>query len=170
MPIPPDVAQELLAVLNGNSICVFWTGNGEERTAVSHRQEDFRTLLGTRRSRGTDRSLHYLAGNWRTVSGLSSRGHTLEFSIVRIATSGAYWDIQGYVAAKRRAPELLGEEGNALAGALLLSRAHITSNGRALAPDSPPTMTQYVPVRSRSPRSSRRGSHDRNRTRAGTDR
>jgi site-specific recombinase XerD len=45
VPIPPDVAQELLAVLNGNPTYVFWTGNGEGRTAVSHWQEDFRTLF-----------------------------------------------------------------------------------------------------------------------------
>lgn len=45
VPIPPDVAQELLAVLNGNPTYVFWTGNGEPRTTVSHWQEDFRTLF-----------------------------------------------------------------------------------------------------------------------------
>jgi integrase/recombinase XerD len=44
VPIPPDVAQELLTVLNGNPTYVFWTGNGEPRTTVSHWQEDFRTL------------------------------------------------------------------------------------------------------------------------------
>ena len=46
VPIPPDVAQELLTVLNGNPTYVFWTGNGEGRTAVSHWQQDFRTLFG----------------------------------------------------------------------------------------------------------------------------
>ena len=45
VPIPPDVAQELLTVLNGNLTYVFWTGNGEGRTAVSHWQRDFRTLF-----------------------------------------------------------------------------------------------------------------------------
>lgn len=45
VPIPHDVAQELLTVLNGNPIYVFWTGNGEGRTAVSHWQDDFRTLF-----------------------------------------------------------------------------------------------------------------------------
>lgn len=45
VPIPPDVAQELIAVLNGNPTYVFWTGNGEGRTAVSHWQDDFRTLF-----------------------------------------------------------------------------------------------------------------------------
>lgn len=43
--IPPDVAQELLTVLNGNPTFVFWTGIGEPRTAVSHWQADFRTLF-----------------------------------------------------------------------------------------------------------------------------
>jgi integrase/recombinase XerD len=45
VPIPPDVAKELLSVMNGNPIYVFWTGNGEERTAVSHWQDDFRKLF-----------------------------------------------------------------------------------------------------------------------------
>src|ERR1700728_4557709 len=45
VPIPPDVAQELLSVLNGNAAYIFWTGNGEERTAVSHWQDDFRKLF-----------------------------------------------------------------------------------------------------------------------------
>ena len=45
VPIPPNVAAEVLAVLNGNSVYVFWTGKGEERTAVSHWQDDFRKLF-----------------------------------------------------------------------------------------------------------------------------
>lgn len=45
VPIPPDVAKQLLAVLNGNPVYFFWTGNGEERTAVSHWQDDFRKLF-----------------------------------------------------------------------------------------------------------------------------
>jgi site-specific recombinase XerD len=45
VPVPPDVAKELLSALNGNPVYVFWTGNGEERTAVSHWQDDFRTLF-----------------------------------------------------------------------------------------------------------------------------
>ena len=44
VPIPPDVAQGLLTVLNVNPTYVFWTGIGEPRTTVSHWQEDFRTL------------------------------------------------------------------------------------------------------------------------------
>jgi integrase/recombinase XerD len=45
VPIPKPVAKELLAVLNGNATYVFWTGQGTETTAVSHWQEDFRTLF-----------------------------------------------------------------------------------------------------------------------------
>jgi len=45
VPIPSDVAQKLLSVLNGNPVYFFWTGNGEERTAVSHWQDDFRKLF-----------------------------------------------------------------------------------------------------------------------------
>ena len=53
-PIPPAVAQEILGVLNGNPVYVFWTGKGEERTAVSHwqprtRNFDFPILLVPRR-------------------------------------------------------------------------------------------------------------------------
>ena len=43
--MPPDVAEELISVVNGNPVYVFWTGNGEERTAVSHWQDDFRKLF-----------------------------------------------------------------------------------------------------------------------------
>jgi site-specific recombinase XerD len=45
VPIPPDVAKELSSVLNGNAVYMFWTGNGEERTTVSHWQDDFRKLF-----------------------------------------------------------------------------------------------------------------------------
>lgn len=45
VPIPNAVAQELLTVLNGNPKYFFWTGNGEERTAVSHYQDDLRQLF-----------------------------------------------------------------------------------------------------------------------------
>jgi site-specific recombinase XerD len=37
--------QELISALNGNPVYVFWTGNVEERTAVSHGQVDFRKLF-----------------------------------------------------------------------------------------------------------------------------
>lgn len=45
VPIPDDVAKGLLGVFNGNPVYIFWTGNGEERTAVSHWQDDFRKLF-----------------------------------------------------------------------------------------------------------------------------
>jgi integrase/recombinase XerD len=45
VPIPPKVAKELLAVLNGNAAYVFWTGNGQEQSAVTHWQDDMRTLF-----------------------------------------------------------------------------------------------------------------------------
>ena len=45
VPIPSAVAKELLSVLNGNPKYFFWTGNGEERTAVSHFQDDLRRLF-----------------------------------------------------------------------------------------------------------------------------
>ena len=32
VPIPPDVAQEILAVANGNPVYVFWSGNGKRDT------------------------------------------------------------------------------------------------------------------------------------------
>ena len=36
VPIPPDVAQEILTVLNGNPVYVFWSGNGEEESATKN--------------------------------------------------------------------------------------------------------------------------------------
>jgi site-specific recombinase XerD len=36
VPIPPDVAQELLAVLNGNAEYVFWSGKGEEESITKN--------------------------------------------------------------------------------------------------------------------------------------
>ncbi len=45
VPLKPDVAQELLAVLNGNPKYVFWTGNGLESSTVTHWQDDMRTLF-----------------------------------------------------------------------------------------------------------------------------
>ena len=45
VPIPKNIAKELLAVLNGNPEYFFWTGNGEPRTAVSHYQDDLRQLF-----------------------------------------------------------------------------------------------------------------------------
>ena len=36
IPIPPDVAKELLAVLNGNAEYVFWSGKGEEESITKN--------------------------------------------------------------------------------------------------------------------------------------
>jgi integrase/recombinase XerD len=36
VPIPPDVAQELLAVLNGNAEYVFWSGKGKEESITKN--------------------------------------------------------------------------------------------------------------------------------------
>lgn len=46
VPIPPDVAQEILAVLNGNERYVFWnTGTGKEQSAVTNWQHELRGLF-----------------------------------------------------------------------------------------------------------------------------
>ena len=45
VPIPNAVAEQLFVVLNGNPKYFFWTGSGEERTAVSHFQDDLRQLF-----------------------------------------------------------------------------------------------------------------------------
>jgi len=45
VPLKPAVAKELLTVLNGNPKYVFWTGNGLESSAVTHWQDDMRTLF-----------------------------------------------------------------------------------------------------------------------------
>jgi site-specific recombinase XerD len=36
VPIPPDVAKEVLAVANGNAVYVFWSGNGDEESATKN--------------------------------------------------------------------------------------------------------------------------------------
>ena len=43
VPIPEDVAVELLTVLNGNPRYVFWSGNGQEETAVKDWHHGFQT-------------------------------------------------------------------------------------------------------------------------------
>ncbi|HEX6504422.1 MAG TPA: tyrosine-type recombinase/integrase [Terriglobales bacterium] len=46
VPLPPEVAAEILAVLNGNVTYVFWsTGNGKEQSAVTNWQHDLRQLF-----------------------------------------------------------------------------------------------------------------------------
>ena len=46
VPIPPDVAKELLTVANGNPRYVFWqTGNGQPESAVKNWHRDLRLLF-----------------------------------------------------------------------------------------------------------------------------
>lgn len=46
VPIPPDVAQELSTVANGNTGYIFWqTGNGKPESAVTNWQHDLRALF-----------------------------------------------------------------------------------------------------------------------------
>jgi integrase len=46
VPIPKEVAKEVLTVLNGNPKYVFWnTGNGKEQSAVTNWQHDLRALF-----------------------------------------------------------------------------------------------------------------------------
>jgi integrase/recombinase XerD len=45
VPIRPDLAKELLEVLNGNPKYVFWSGNGLESSVVTHWQDDMRRLF-----------------------------------------------------------------------------------------------------------------------------
>lgn len=45
VPLPPDVALELTAVLNGNPRYLFWGGNGLEQSAVTNWQHDLRSLF-----------------------------------------------------------------------------------------------------------------------------
>ena len=46
VPIPPDVAKEILAVANGNPEYIFWsTGTGKEQSAVTNWQHDLRQLF-----------------------------------------------------------------------------------------------------------------------------
>jgi len=46
VPLPPAVAKEILAVLNGNDTYIFWsTGTGKEQSAVTNWQHDLRKLF-----------------------------------------------------------------------------------------------------------------------------
>jgi integrase/recombinase XerD len=47
VPLPPAVAAEVVAVLNGNPRYVFWTGSGLETSAVTNWQHDLRALFRT---------------------------------------------------------------------------------------------------------------------------
>ena len=66
-------------------------------------------------------------------------------------------------------PHCLKKKGTlAVSHCLLISFTHAFCMGLAPGPDSPPTITQPIPVRSRLPSDSRSGSIERNRTAAGT--
>jgi len=46
VPIPPEIAREVLGVFNGNPLYVFWsTGTGKEQSAVTNWQHDLRKLF-----------------------------------------------------------------------------------------------------------------------------
>jgi len=59
--IPPDVAKEVLAVLNGNPRYVFWnTGTGKEQSVVTNWQHDLRALFRGTFGQDTDFTPHCL--------------------------------------------------------------------------------------------------------------
>ncbi len=45
VPLPADVAKEILTVVNGSPRYVFWNGNGLEQSAVTNWQHDLRALF-----------------------------------------------------------------------------------------------------------------------------
>jgi site-specific recombinase XerD len=45
VPVPPDVAKEILTVANGNPVYFFWTGSGKETSATTNWQHDIRALF-----------------------------------------------------------------------------------------------------------------------------
>jgi integrase/recombinase XerD len=58
--LPPDIAAEVLAVLNGNPRFVFWNGNGLETSAVTNWQHDLRTLFRATFGKDTNFTPHCL--------------------------------------------------------------------------------------------------------------
>lgn len=58
VPIPPEVAEEILAVLNGNPRYVFWSGNGEEESITKTWAK------------------YYIAPTFKTA-GLAGKGHMM---------------------------------------------------------------------------------------------
>ncbi len=60
VPLPPDVAAEVLAVLNGNPRYVFWNGNGLEQSAVTNWQHDLRALFRATFGKATNFTPHCL--------------------------------------------------------------------------------------------------------------
>jgi len=59
VPLPPEVAAEILGLLNGNRY-VFWTGSGLETSAVTNWQHDLRTLFRATFGRDTQFTPHCL--------------------------------------------------------------------------------------------------------------
>ncbi|PYX94805.1 MAG: integrase, partial [Acidobacteria bacterium] len=59
VPLAPEVAGEVLAVLNGNQY-VFWSGKGLETSAVTNWQHDLRSLFRTAFGRDTTFTPHCL--------------------------------------------------------------------------------------------------------------
>jgi integrase/recombinase XerD len=70
VPLPPDVAAEILAVKNGNEY-LFWTGGGLETSAVTNWQHDLRTLFRAAFGKDTNFTPHCLrdtaACSWLTA-------------------------------------------------------------------------------------------------------
>jgi len=60
VPLPPEVAAEVVAVLNGNPRYVFWTGSGLATSAVTNWQHDLRTLFRSAFGRETHFTPHCL--------------------------------------------------------------------------------------------------------------
>lgn len=60
VPLPPEVAAEVVAVLNGNPRYVFWTGSGLATSAVTNWQHDLRTLFRSVFGRDTHFTPHCL--------------------------------------------------------------------------------------------------------------
>ena len=60
VPLPPDIAAEILAVLNGNPRYVFWSGNGLEQSAVTNWQHDLRALFRATFGKATNFTPHCL--------------------------------------------------------------------------------------------------------------
>jgi integrase/recombinase XerD len=60
VPLPPDVAADVVAVLNGNPRYVFWTGSGLETSAVTNWQRDLRALFRSAFGKDTHFTPHCL--------------------------------------------------------------------------------------------------------------
>ena len=60
VPLPPAIAAEILAVLNGNPRFVFWNGNGLETSAVTNWQHDLRSLFRATFGKDTNFTPHCL--------------------------------------------------------------------------------------------------------------